>query len=55
MKVLIIGLGKLGGGIAHKLLQLGVSELYLYGNSYDKTIGLAFDLNEIDIKCKVVV
>lgn len=53
MKVLIIGPGKLGGGIAYKCLQLGVNELYLYGREYEKTEGVSQDLRELNVHYKI--
>lgn len=53
MKVLIVGIGKIGGDIASKLISHGVSELYLYGREYEKTIGISCDLQETSIYCRV--
>ncbi len=48
MNVLVIGVGRIGGGLVYELVKHGGCTIWLYGRNYLKTQGLAVDLREVN-------
>ena len=48
MNVLVIGVGRIGGGLVYELVKHGGCTIWLYSRNYLKIQGLAVDLREVN-------
>jgi malate/lactate dehydrogenase len=55
MRILVIGVGRIGGGLVYELMKHGNCTILLYGRDFSRTSGMAADLRELNPSVEVLV